>query len=244
MVQLRIVVGAVILAGALVVARPPAFDLDPEMLDELRAAGVSAAIIGEMIERQGGKPEPRLPPEPPAIDDPAATLDLRILLQADGKTARPARLDLPREVPLAMAEQWDLPNTEEGRTFTDVAIFVACRTPEHVPDHWRSKSPLGRDFVSMPRHEILAFVSAGGPAREGQGPSLEIPPSLDVRLAPGEAHDLSLGVAAQAGGRYFRVRDAEINGVIVREAGRELRATLVQGAAGLTVRFEETGDGP
>ena len=56
-----------------------------------------------------------------------------------------------------MAAEWQLSGADE-RVFTDIAIYLACVTPYHVPDHWRSKTPMGRDFHSMPRHKMLAFV--------------------------------------------------------------------------------------
>ena len=96
-----------------------------------------------------------------------------------------------------------LPKETEQREVKDVAVFLACSSPEHVPDLWRSKTPLGRDMVSVPRHEMLAFVAGDTPA--GKAPRLTLPERLEADVDETEPHDLILGVAARIGDRWVQL---------------------------------------
>jgi len=136
-----------------------AFDLSDEMLDELRAAGLPAELLEAMISRQAEIDETNAPDEPPAIvDEPTVGSELRIRINpsADGKERKPLRLlDL---IDGETHDQLRLRTTDPS--FTDMAIFVACRTQDHVPNQWRGKSPLGRDFISTERHRMLHSTRA------------------------------------------------------------------------------------
>ena len=117
---------------------------------------------------------------------------------------------------------------------TNLAILLACRTADHVPDHWRSKSPVGRDFLSMPRHRLLAFVAGAGPGEadesdeEQQILELRVPETIEVDLEPGVAHDLTLGVAVEIEGRYYLAVADEWDGLIL-DGKRDLAAEVVGG---------------
>jgi hypothetical protein len=216
-------------------SRPVDFDLSPEMLDELRLAGLPEDVVRAMVERQA-----ELRP-PPAAAEPA--VEARVLLRVrlhDGPDDPSAVLRVPAAIDAGTAERLQLAAGVER--FTDVALVLACRTAEHVPDQWRSASPLGRDFVSMPRHELLAFVAAGPPGAEPPaGPALrfELPATLEAWITPGTAHDLLLGVALEAGGRFLLVAADTLEGVIVEQQA-ERRAELRTRARTIHVRWLES----
>ncbi len=234
------------------------FDLSEEMIRELLLAGVTPSVLAAMRERQAQM----APPGPPTpSDDPAARgVPLAVTLSgSDGKS--PAFLYLPGRAGDALARSLGLSSREtDERAIVDVAVFLACLTPEHVPDQWRSHSPLGRDFVSMPRHEMLAFSSGARRVVSGDVPGavrsrvpeprdgdrtwlrLEIPPELTARLAPGEPHRILLGVAVLVGDRYLMIASAVRAEVLPSEPGARMRAHVVQDKAAeapVAVRFED-----
>lgn len=176
-------------------ARPAAFDLSPEMVEELKLAGVPAVVLDAMRARQ--------PAPAPTVPDRPARGHVRVTIAL----VAPEKLALPSKVPDALAERLRLPADPEARTVRDVAVFVACLTPEHVPDAWRGKTPLGRDLVATPRHEMLAFVA--GDTAEGAKPSLTVPKSIDAEVDDVETHDLVLGVAARIGDRWYTLATSE-----------------------------------
>jgi hypothetical protein len=197
------------------------FDLSGEMLEELRIAGVPETVVEAMIERQHElhPPAPAALPEGPAEAEPAepeAGPRLRIRIQVPGaKGDAPARLKVPEQLPPQLLARLGV---EPDARIANVALWVACLTATHVPDHWRSESPLGRDFASMPRHRLLAFEPGAEPSKDGTL-VLELPDVIDVAFgddgarSPDTEHELSLGIALDIGGRWVRVTSAERNGV-------------------------------
>lgn len=229
------------------------FDLGDEMVDELALAGVSPALLEAMRRRQAElHADPAATETPPEADATAAT-GLRIRLNPEWKrtleSPRP-ELRLREVIAPDAAERLKL---RDGTRFTDLAIVLACLTADHVPDHWRSQSPLGRDFVSMPRHRLLAFIPGATPVEAGRSRRggkaailrLEIPAAIEAVAKPGVAHDLLLGVAARAGERYLLLARATRSGVVPGDGVTELLAALSGGksmAPGtFSVRFVEGG---
>jgi hypothetical protein len=206
--------------------REVAFTLDAEMLGELRAAGLPESLLTAMLERQAQTAAPQAEPVEPA---PVAARfhPLTVLLALE-----------PAMTPPVLRTATEAP----GARIDDVALFLACVSPTHVPDQWRSHSPLGRDFDSMARHEMLSFVSGARP-RPGHDAQLEldIPAQLEVALEPGTEHDLWLGIAVRIDGRFQHLTHAAWDDLLL-EAPRSLRATLSQGRSGrldqLALRFE------
>jgi hypothetical protein len=197
------------------------FDLSDEMVYELRAAGLPQELIGAMIARQEEMQEDEEPPHP-ILEEPSGPL-LRIEIDA-GKPLR--ILDV---IDGATRERLRLRRADSR--FTDVAIFLACLTQDHVPDNWRGKSPMGRDFISMPRHRMLHFHSGAASTEIGKwrkfgvriapddGPLqamlvLGLPSTIEVGLTPGVAHDLMLGVALRAEEKYHLAVFEEIKGLV------------------------------
>jgi hypothetical protein len=198
--------------------REPGFDLDDEIVAELRTAGLPEQVIRAMAER--ARPaSPPAPVEPPV--DAAPALDL--LLNPDRRPGTPEVLRVTGEIAL--------PDGGAGVPIEDVALFVVCLSPTHVPDHWRAASPLGRDFERMPRHRVLLFLDGARHTPRRQGDDLlelDLPERIAVALEPGASHDLMLGVALGAGGRYFLLAGDRRDGFVPGPAA-ELRATIRSG---------------
>ena len=149
---------------------PVDFDLSEEMVAELLIAGVPEAVVDAMKARQrelsptaeNAEPEDEASGEPGPVlritlrtgDDKSKKKKKKDREEDEGK---PETIRIDEYVDPGLAAQWQLSGADE-RVFTDVAIYVACVTSYHVPDHWRSKTPIGRDFFSMPRHKMLAFA--------------------------------------------------------------------------------------
>jgi hypothetical protein len=250
-----------------------AFDLSDEMKQELRLAGVPNAVLSAMSARQAEVDRARAPAKPP---DAAATAP-----PAEGKAAlvvtvrfapgsgAAADLVFPARLDEAAAKALQVGPSRDDREVTDLAVFLACRTQDHVPDQWRIKSPLGRDFVSVPRHQILDFKPGASrvpaskappgfklpspPGGRPPGPEPEVlvlkfPIELRADVEPGIVHDLIVGVAVRVGERFLEIAEARKDGVVVAAEGLSLTAVLAEsrekGAARLEVKFEpatETG---
>jgi hypothetical protein len=217
-----------------------AFELDDEMVAELRIAGIPDAILRAMAARQA-ELHPQPSPAPGvenAVPEARASLALAVRGPKDGA---PLRLRLPTRIPPEIAAQLRLDDPQA--TLTGVALYVACVRAPHVPSHWRSLSPLGRDFASMPRHEMLAFVPLGDEA-EAAGTTdkridVEAPARLDVPIDLDDAHDLSVGIAARIGDRHYRIASDTWTALVPGEhpAGLAVVVDPGGGLAGLAVRF-------
>lgn len=247
-----------------------AFDLSEEMLDELRAAGLSETLIRAMRERQQAVDAERAAPAEPERAQPLPGPRLIVRLNPDWKPTE----ERPRPV-LSLWDTIEPPLREALRLresqprFTDAALVLACRTQDHVPDHWRSETPLGRDFINTPRHKLLVFLPgavrkeagrlrgfaerlATVPGeREGVPPpgllELELPAEIEVELEPGVVHDLTLGVALQTEGRYYLVAADSWDGFILPATGASIDAEIDGGrnhdAASVTIRFRRSAAG-
>ena len=209
-------------------AEDVAFDLSEEMIAELRIAGLAEEVIQAMIARQNElhPPEPEAEPIVVEVDTNLLTVILNPPPETEEERPRPS-LRLAATIGAATSEALRLRATDAR--FTDLAIALICRTPTHVPDHWRSQSPLGRDFISAPRHRLLAFFP--GAAVEGDQLVLEIPAQIEVKIEPDETHDLTLAIAAEAEDRFFLIASDGWDGLVLDAAAGTLTAEL-------------TGEGP
>jgi hypothetical protein len=230
-----------------------AFDLSDEMVGELRAAGIPNEIIQAMKERQREldaerAPSDAEPAEAAAPEPPMLRIRLNPGWKPDEDQPRP-RIRLLDTIDPATYENLRLRGT--APQFTNVALVLLCRTQDHVPDHWRSKSPLGRDFVFTPRHKLLAFLPGVErkelgklqqlaselsvvPGQRGSLPvpgvlTYEIPESIEVPLEPGVIHDLTLGLAVQAEDRYFLVAADDRDETTLPEEGLDVEAEVSGG---------------
>ncbi len=244
------------------------FDLGPEMLRELRIAGIPEPLIEAMLERRAARQESAPGPVAAAPAGTAATLTVRLRPGSDGDEAPTDPLLLPAVLlddTLAAEHGFGAPAAERG--ITDVALFLLCRTPDHVPDHWRGETPLGRDFVLAPRHRLLAFhagaerVAAAeigklqalaarlrGAELPDEFLRLPVPELLTSSVEPDLAHDLVLGIAALVEERWIVLTTAERDGIVVTPAGDEIAAAVwCRGSArgvDLGARFGATTEAP
>jgi hypothetical protein len=178
--------------------------------------------------------------------------------------AKSRRIRVYDEVRTDLALEWELGDAPEDRRFLDVALFLACRCPQHVPDQWRSETPLRWDAAVMPRHRMLAFVpgarwtEAGFLEAFGITPSLadqetgpedrddlgilvlEIPPTLEAEVEIGEPHDLVVGVALQVGDSYYPWSISALDDVTVGASGTLLEATI-RGTRSMNLESIEIG---
>lgn len=172
--------------------RDSAFDLSGDMIEELTAAGVPSSILDAMRSKQveTAVAARLLERDKPGYGTLALMLNRgTIRLPAWANEDAKARFKLPKE--------------SDQREIKDAAVFLACTSPAHVPDLWRSKSPLGRDMVSVRPHQMLVFVAGDTPP--GKAPRITLPERLEAKVDLTEPHDLVLGVAARIGDRWVQV---------------------------------------
>ena len=224
----RLVVGGTPQAEILetIAARPAAFDLSDDMVAELKLAGVPDAVLAAMRARQT-ETAPAPAPERPR----------RGMVKLEVALSGPETLTAPKRASGALVENLRLPAADDARAVHDLAIFLACATPEHVPDLWRSKTPLGRDLEGTPRHEMLRFQA--GDTADGAKPALKLPATIDAEVDDIEAHDLVLGIAARIGDRW-RVLALARRPKVKSEAGAPLRliGKITPGGAPFAFRVE------
>lgn len=184
--------------------RPPGFELSDEMLTELRLAGVSDAVIAAMRERQRESDSAATPSPASPSPSPVVRVVLRATRGPEAPDGRRAILFPSAPEPPVRARF----GLGDGGV-TDLALFLACTTATHVPDHWRAASPLGRDFVSAPRHGILTF-RPGAPRGEDGLLRLPVPDALESESPEAGPHDLLVGVAAEVDGRWIALASVAI----------------------------------
>ncbi len=230
---------------------PGNYDLSDEMVEELRIAGIPEGVLEAMIRRQAEMHSIVDTAEPPV--EPAAPR-LIVRLNPDWKASR----DKPLPTLLALdvvdpdlAQRLGLRSSDVP--ITDLGIAVFCRTADHVPDHWRSKSPLGRDFENSARHRMLVFISGADstPASKLRNTmsklfmtpgvrdsiadlnvlKLEIPKQLAIELEPGIAHDLTLGIVLNIGGRNYLTLADERDSVVLDETKPTTIAAVLRGSS-------------
>ena len=177
--------------------RATAFDTSDEMLEELKTAGVPASVIAEMRARA----EKAAPEAPPPERTPVGFV--RITVRLPGRT-----LSAPKWADEETKRRLGLSKEIADREVRDLAVFVVCEEATHVPDQWRSKTPLGRDMNTTKRHEMLAFVAGDTPA--GKTPKIKLPDQLEASVDGTEPHDLVLGVAARIGDRWLTLATGKL----------------------------------
>jgi len=184
-----------------IATRPADFDLEPGVVEELKVAGVGERILAAMRRRQAVMP--RIPPpppvEPPPDAAPAGAVEVVLDRGGDGGDPILAVRSLPQGV--------ERPGGMEVGRATDLAFAILCTTPEHVRDHWQTRTPI----EGGPRHEVVLFRpgSRPGKVRGFEVLFLSEDPIEPVPIALG-THDLVLGLAGQvAGSRFWRLMAAD-----------------------------------
>lgn len=149
------------------------FDLDPDVVVELREAGVAESVIKVMIEAQKAR-APAPPPAPAPAAPVAAQIELTI--EAEPGSLKAGRLVMP---------------------VAEIGWFAACVEPTHVPDYWQTKTPLAD---AIPRHRLLWFqeAAAAPSGRPGRRPAVphELPAPASFTLEPG-THRILVGIVAR-----------------------------------------------
>jgi len=205
------------------------FDLDPDIIRELQSVGISQKILSAMRRRQG---EAAAVPQPKAAPAPQGRILIRFSNAPEKKAGQPVVFQVIRKVPQWAADQMGMLQRPE---IEDLAFFLLCTRPDHVPDHWEDSTEL-KDFT---RHEKLLFRSGSHPGKSHGFPvmALDLPDSLSVEIAEGE-HRIVAGVAAKAGADWHVVGSAELKKLSVH-AGET--ATLQVKLGGDVVGSHMTG---
>ncbi|HET6373698.1 MAG TPA: hypothetical protein VFG76_10345 [Candidatus Polarisedimenticolia bacterium] len=185
-------------------AESTSFDLDPEVVTELRIAGVAEPVI-EAMRAATNAPEP-------AVESPSAPAGyLEIVFERDqsGDVARNTAVLVDSDA--------------EGHPIT-LSFFLLCINPLHVPDHWNSQTPLSEGF---PRHHLIWHhegTATYNKGRHGGQVYLDLPEKHRVELSEGN-HTLVAGVAARAGdGPWKHLASAESSAEVL--AGRDTTLVL------------------
>jgi hypothetical protein len=94
----------------------------------------------------------------------------------------------------------------------DLAFFLLCTRPDHVPDHWQNATEL-KDFL---RHEKLLFRSGSRPGKSHgfEVMTLDLPESVSLEIPEGD-HRIVAGVAAKSGADWHVLGSAELKKVTV-----------------------------
>ncbi|MGH9748993.1 MAG: hypothetical protein ACRD6R_03590 [Candidatus Polarisedimenticolia bacterium] len=203
-------------------ANPADFDLRPEILIELRRAGVGDRILEAMRRRQAAMPrvEPALPE--PADTPPVPTGTLEIRFEAGEERAPLAERTAValKSLPPRLAAR----GGQEVATMTDMALVVLCLTPGHIPDHWDLRSPLTAGTLP---HEMLLFRAAAAVDKRHGFEILYLAREdrYELPLPEGD-HRIRVGAAGkQAGSGTWRLLESDETRLAIR-AGAVTRVTL------------------
>ena len=199
-------------------ARAEAFDVTDDMVDELTRAGVSAPILAAM-KRKHGEVAPAA-----ASPEVAGRRRVHLVVSLNAHAPGSRTLKTPSFAGEDLKVRLMLPKDNDQRAVKDLAVFLACVSAEHVPDLWRSKTPLGRDMVSVARHEMLAFIPGDTPP--GQPPRLVVPPRIEADVDGDEEHDLVLGIAARIGDHWMQLSSARLAHVAIAPVSKPLTGRL------------------
>jgi len=211
-------------------ARPEAFDLAEDMVQELKLAGVPASVLAAMRHRHAEGARPSAPP------DRIARGHVRLTVTLNAGPKEPRTLRAPAWADEDAKARLKLPKENEQREVKDLAVFLACTTGDHVPDLWRSKSPLGRDMVNASRHEMLAFVAGDTPA--GKTPRLVLPDRIEADVDDAEPHDVVIGVAARIGDHWVQLGIGRLAHVEVVAGAKPLAGRITRGSESLEFKVE------
>jgi hypothetical protein len=166
---------------------PVRFDLHPDVLAELRIAGVPEKVIQAMILRARAT---AAPPETPAEEREEQGWIEIAFEESPGEPPAASTIVLP--------EKAKLPDRGEEPEPLELAFIVVCTNPTHVPGFWKGLSPAPDIFR---RHRVLFFREETAPL--GSEPERKLvylvhPPAWRFEVAAG-IHRGYVGVAARLG---------------------------------------------
>lgn len=180
-----------------IATRPVEFDLQEEVLVELRLVGVNDRLIEAMRGRQrdmsgsrGGDPAS---PDPSRPERPSGSIVVTLVADdGDGDEDN----STPFAVKALPPSVESLPGVEIGRV-SDLALAVLCRTAAHVPDHWDIRTPI----EEAPRHGVLFFQPASRPdkVKKFEILRLDLAGTPPIEVAAGR-HSLIIALAGRSAG--------------------------------------------
>lgn len=195
---------------ARIASLPSRFDVDPDILEELRLAGVPETVIDAM--KRMARAPPSAKPAPPA--EGAAPGFIEIVFDVESGSP-PERSSF-----VAPAAARDSEGGIARRL--ELVFFVTCTRPLHVPDQWDRASPMGAE---LGRHQMLLFREGTTPVPRVKKKAdgfvyLALPPRVRFSAEAG-VHAGRIGVAARLEGddRFGDVLDARYDSLTV-EPGR------------------------
>jgi hypothetical protein len=166
---------------------PVRFDVSPDVLAELRIAGVPEKVIQAMILRARAT---AAPPEVPAEEREEHGWIEIAFEEEPGEPPAASTIVLP--------EKTKLPERGEEPEPLELAFMVVCTNPTHVPGFWKGLSPAPDVFR---RHRVLFFregTASLESERERKLIYLVHPPAWRFEVAAG-IHRGYVGVAAKLG---------------------------------------------
>lgn len=200
-------------------ARPADFDLAPDIVGELRAAGVSDRILEAMRQRQAAMPRREPPPTPEPSPTPTGLLEVRFAQDAGGGKPSEHTAIALKSLPRGMPRE----GGTEVSEMTDLALAILCTSADHVPDHWEERSPVR----NAPRHELLLFrpASAVDRVKGAEILYLDHQPTYQVSLPEGNHNIQIAAVGKQAGSGTWRLLSTDGARIAVL-GGRTTRLTV------------------
>ncbi len=183
--------------------RPVDFDLSPDMIGELREAGVDETIIEAMRRRQAAMPRTEASPTPTPAAGRTGTLRVEFPVGPGDQAPSAHSAIALKSLPKGMRRRGGV----EVGLMTDMALAVLCISADHVPDHWDARSTL----QGAPRHELLLFQPAGATEKVKGHEVLYLDhrPSYEIAVPEG-AHNIVVGAAGkQAGSGTWRLLESD-----------------------------------
>ncbi len=208
---------------AAIAEHPVRFDLEPDVVEELRVAGVNDRVLEAMRRRQAAMPREKAPPVVPAPSLPAGRVEILFDAALDPKDPVESSAVAIRKLPKGVTR----PGGLEVAEVTDLALAVLCTTPDHVPDHWDTHTQI----TGGPRSEAILFHPGSRPTRTKGFDLLYLDrEGIDsAPLAPGR-HTLVVALAGrQAGSGSWRILASDTVRVEA-SADRPVRITLKTGS--------------
>jgi hypothetical protein len=177
---------------------PVDFDLEAEIVHELRSAGVAEAIIEAMRRRQAAMthaPDPS-PAGPAGAAAARGTLHLTFAGDTPDAPGAAGEIFAVRTPPRGVVAPGGM---EVGRA-ADLALAILCTTADHVPDHWDTITPI----QGAPRHRVVLFRPGSRPGRvKGFEVLFLNRDPVEPAALPAGSHDLIVGLAGQVPGSDF-----------------------------------------
>jgi hypothetical protein len=177
------------------------FQLDREMLTELKAAGLSDRILEAMQAAQQRSRSATGEPAENRIEWETSITGM--VLGSRGDSEAP-----PTLYHSAVFTREDLvlavdPKATLRPAIEDLIFFVGCRRDTHVPDQWRTRTILGDDYHFVPRHRLLWAQSS---AEILPGSSLPLKKKLRAALMGARPTLVPTGLQTQLTGANIKGR--------------------------------------